>query len=223
MEYIDGGNLWDVLESSPLDGRISEKDIMWWAPQIVSAIHWCHTQGFVHRFVSVTAKDLSYLVSRDVKPHNFVLDSNAHLRLIDFGTAAPLLSPEPDGTRFLPRNYCLVPCGTCDYISPEILQAHERALLALEFEGESRMLPTGDERDIYGLETDWWSMGSMLYEMAYGVTPFFAEDIKRTYLKIMDHAVSVAIGLCCADHLIDSEVPAVHFVNNYFTRISRAS
>ncbi len=49
MDYAEGGTLWDVLESSALDGRVSERDIRWWAPQIVSAIHWCHSQGFVHR------------------------------------------------------------------------------------------------------------------------------------------------------------------------------
>jgi len=31
----------------------------------------------------------------------------------------------------------LLPCGTCDYISPEILQAHGEALVALEMEDET--------------------------------------------------------------------------------------
>jgi serine/threonine protein kinase len=51
MDYAQGGTLWDVLESSPHDGRIPESDIKWWAPQIISAIHWCHSQGFAHRYV----------------------------------------------------------------------------------------------------------------------------------------------------------------------------
>ena len=52
--------------------------------------------------------------------------------LIDFGSAAPLLVARPDGVQLVPNEHCLVPCGTCDYISPEILKAHEEALIALE-------------------------------------------------------------------------------------------
>jgi serine/threonine protein kinase len=50
MDYAEGGTLWDVLESSPHDGRVLESDLLWWAPQLVSAIHWCHSQGFAHRY-----------------------------------------------------------------------------------------------------------------------------------------------------------------------------
>jgi serine/threonine protein kinase len=83
-----------------------------------------------------------------------------------------------------------LPTGTCDYISPEILKAHEEALVALELEdidGELRV--EDDDTNGYGRETDWWSLGAMLYEMAYGFAPFFANDIRQTYLRITDHEV----------------------------------
>ncbi|CCM00758.1 uncharacterized protein FIBRA_02798 [Fibroporia radiculosa] len=172
MSYAEGGTLWDVLESSPHDGRILESDLRWWAPQLVSAIEWCHSQGFAHR---------------DIKPHNFVLTPGANVLLIDFGSAAPLLPPASDGSQVVPKQYCLVPCGTCDYISPEILQAHEEALVALEMADDDNLPPPRDGEGGYGRETDWWSMGAMLYEMVYGVAPFFAKDIRRTYIKITDH------------------------------------
>lgn len=193
MDYAEGGTLWDVLESSPLDGKVREEDLKWWAPQIVSAMGWCHEQGFAHR---------------DIKPHNFVLTRTAHILLIDFGSAAPLLPPAHggDGSQRIPKKHCLVPCGTCDYISPEILTAHEEALVALELQmddddDEGRKKREEDrireeqngkgEEGGYGKETDWWSMGAMLFEMAYGVAPFFAKDIRQTYLRIMDHEVRV--------------------------------
>lgn len=86
-----------------------------------------------------------------------------------------------------------MPCGTCDYISPEILQAHEEALVALEMSEDGEELLTNSGGGGYGRETDWWSMGAMLYEMAYGVAPFFAKDIRQTYVKITDHYVGFQV------------------------------
>lgn len=128
---------------------------------------------------------------RDIKPHNFVLKPHGHLLLIDFGSAAPLLPPLSDGSQRLPKSHCLVPCGTCDYISPEILKAHEQALVALEMSGEVSEI---GEDEAYGRETDWWSVGAMLYEMTYGVAPFFADDVRKTYAKIIDANVCFLVG-----------------------------
>jgi serine/threonine protein kinase len=133
------------------------------------------------------ATDAHKPICSDVKPHNFVLNRTAHVRLIDFGSAAALVP----GSRVVPLEYCRVPCGTCDYISPEILQAHEAALVAIEMSDEEtdRREDTGEVG--YGVETDWWSTGAMIYEMVYGVAPFFARDIQSTYLKIVDFRKSL--------------------------------
>lgn len=124
-----------------------------------------------------------------------MLTPTAHLLLVDFGSAAPLLPPSPSGVQLIPKEHCLVPCGTCDYISPEVLQCHEEALVALELEDDKsyskRDATTDDDGGAYGRETDWWSFGAMVYEMAYGVAPFFSGDVGHTYIKIIEHRVSL--------------------------------
>ncbi len=124
--------------------------------------------------------------SRDIKPHNFVITHDARLKLIDFGCAAPLIFSGPRLPRYVAKPYCLVPCGTCDYISPEILQAHEDALFTAEMDGhvEVSMRERG-----YGCQTDWWSLGAVVYELAFGVAPFFAPNIQQTYSRIVQHEV----------------------------------
>lgn len=78
MEYGSGGTLWDVLESSAPELGISETDLKWWIPQAVSAISWCHDQGFCHRYVLTTyvtsissnhrSKETSNLIILSLRP-----------------------------------------------------------------------------------------------------------------------------------------------------------
>lgn len=126
--------------------------------------------------------------NRDVKPSNFVLTPKGHLLIIDFASSARLLLPDKEGVQKVPISSCLVLCGTCDYISPEILQMQEEALIALEGENES-FIPK--EEGGYGKETDWWSLGAMVYELVYGVAPFFAKDVRKTYDRIINHEVGL--------------------------------
>lgn len=177
---------------------------------------------------------------RDIKPSNLAITSTKHLQLLDFGCAAPLsLSQSPNSSnspprRILPYDDCLVPCGTCDYLSPEVLIWHETALARArnannagdeeseddtwaqewseDIDMRSKVVDKlrrsvnghggnqtavgdigsamGDILEGYGPETDWWSLGAMVYELTYGVAPFFAPDVPTTYQRVLSHKVS---------------------------------
>lgn len=146
------GTLWDVL-SSHRDGRLPEPQVRHWALGMVDAVQWLHGQGWAHR---------------DVKPHNFLVDAGAVPRVVltDFGTAAQETAPRSGR---LARDDCLWPVGTPDYIAPDVLEAHEDALVRAEEEAELEEAADGQRPPIpgpsplgYGLEVDWWSLGVVL-------------------------------------------------------------
>lgn len=56
--------------------------------------------------------------------------------------------------------------GTPEYLSPEILLGHG-----------------------YSYEVDWWSFGTLLYEMLTGMPPFFSKNIRVIYNKILNAEV----------------------------------
>eukprot|EP01121_Diplochlamys_sp_Union-15-3_P009003 TRINITY_DN2429_c0_g1_i1.p1 TRINITY_DN2429_c0_g1~~TRINITY_DN2429_c0_g1_i1.p1 ORF type:complete len:466 (+),score=94.61 TRINITY_DN2429_c0_g1_i1:120-1517(+) len=53
-------------------------------------------------------------------------------------------------------------CGTPEYLAPEVLEGKD-----------------------YGKAVDWWSFGTLIYEMLTGLPPFYSEDIQAMYTKIL--------------------------------------
>ena len=54
-------------------------------------------------------------------------------------------------------------CGTPEYLAPEVLKAQG-----------------------HGTAVDWWSLGTLIYEMLTGLPPFYSQNVNIMYQKILN-------------------------------------
>eukprot|EP01083_Nonionella_stella_P054503 143872_1 len=92
---------------------------------------------------------------RDLKPENILLDHDGHIKITDFGLSKESISSDPN---CITRTFC----GSPEYLAPEML------------------LQNG-----YNQMVDWWSFGTILYEMICGLPPFYDQNIQKMYANIL--------------------------------------
>lgn len=97
------------------------------------------------------------IIYRDLKPENVLIDEQGHVVLTDFGLSKILKPPGCD-TEAKTSTFC----GTAEYLAPELLNG-----------------------ELYGQSVDWWSYGTMLYEMITGITPYWSEVPTTMYRRIL--------------------------------------
>jgi serine/threonine protein kinase len=100
LEYVNGGELFSHLRK---EGRLPNDHSRFYAGEIVLAFDYLHQQ---------------FIIYRDLKPENLLIDSDGHIKVTDFGFAKKVED----------RTWTL--CGTPEYLAPEIIQSkgHGRAV-----------------------------------------------------------------------------------------------
>ncbi|XP_034024557.1 MAP/microtubule affinity-regulating kinase 4 isoform X3 [Thalassophryne amazonica] len=94
MEYASGGEVFDYLVAH---GRMKEKEARAKFRQIVSAVLYCHQK---------------YIVHRDLKAENLLLDADSNIKIADFGFSNEFTAGSKLDTF----------CGSPPYAAPELFQ-----------------------------------------------------------------------------------------------------
>ncbi|THH18633.1 hypothetical protein EW146_g2400 [Bondarzewia mesenterica] len=178
MDFHPGGDLATQLARW---GRLGRDRARFYAAEIVEGVEGLHAAGVIYR---------------DLKPENILIAADGHIVLTDFGlskefprrTMAITAPSTPNGLSngfhspqaatpywmneekaqdlagwpARPTDSTSTFCGTAEYLAPEVIQG----------------LP-------YGYEVDWWSFGTMLYEMLTGITPFWADNHSDMYVRVL--------------------------------------
>ncbi|EPY26200.1 polo-like kinase 1 [Strigomonas culicis] len=135
LEKCDNGTLMDLIKMRALTVPETQYIML----QCLSAMQYMQDQ---------------YVIHRDLKPGNIMLDSELNVKIGDFGLAAEL---QYDGER--KRTIC----GTPNYIAPEIIDRKSHG---------------------HSYEVDAWSLGVILFTLLTGNPPFQMEDVESTYARI---------------------------------------
>ena len=125
LEWVEGRLLRHILHE---EKKLPPERAIKLTVEILDALDYIHRNGVVHR---------------DLKPENIMVNSEDHIKLIDFGIAGKA------GARRLTFAKLSQVMGSPDYISPEQVKGKR-----------------GDGR------ADLYAMGVILYEMVTGETPF---------------------------------------------------
>lgn len=156
-EYCSGGSLAKVIEQ---DQGLPEAAIRLFSMDIVKAIHYLHSKGYLYG---------------PIRLQNIMLDENGTLKLCNFsnvteyGKDETLLIPTEHFFRSNQENYI--------YLAPELLPSHGITPSMIK---EDSLRSTIHSSPLFppirSIAADLWSLGVCLYEIATGGVPFPSID-----------------------------------------------
>ncbi|KAJ6604978.1 hypothetical protein B0H10DRAFT_2077512 [Mycena sp. CBHHK59/15] len=185
MDFHPGGDLATQLARW---GRLGRDRARFYAAEIVEGVEGLHAAGVIYR---------------DLKPENILIGGDGHIVLTDFGLSkefprrtSAITTPSTSsgsggefysaaGATVLTANGSTVPA------TPPWMKAEKGGELAAGWPGQ----PVGQTADstttfcgtaeYLAPEVDWWSFGTMLYEMLTGITPFWANNHSDMYVRVL--------------------------------------
>ncbi|KAJ7508486.1 kinase-like protein [Mycena galericulata] len=192
MDFHPGGDLATQLARW---GRLGRDRARFYAAEIVEGVEGLHAAGVIYR---------------DLKPENILIGGDGHIVLTDFGlskefprrTTAVTAPSTPRGEFYSAAGAPVVSAnGSTVPATPPWMKAEKGGELAAGWPGP----PVGQAADTtttfcgtaeylapeviqglaYSYEVDWWSFGTMLYEMLTGITPFWANNHSDMYVRVL--------------------------------------
>ncbi|GAA6001450.1 serine/threonine-protein kinase [Rhodotorula paludigena] len=194
MQFMSGG---DLLTRLIEEDTFSEAAARFYVAEMILSLREVHqTLGAIHR---------------DIKPDNWLIDSNGHLAISDFGLATDLQFSH-DGAYYEQHRRELlykhgidledasgrVPEGRRSFDPPRPERDDEKTASVLTWRDMSRrkqafsvvgttnyMSPEVLRGRGYGVASDWWSVGVIMFECLYGYPPFVTKSRQETRNKIL--------------------------------------
>eukprot|EP01124_Arcella_intermedia_P019699 TRINITY_DN2700_c0_g1_i2.p1 TRINITY_DN2700_c0_g1~~TRINITY_DN2700_c0_g1_i2.p1 ORF type:complete len:554 (-),score=108.40 TRINITY_DN2700_c0_g1_i2:624-2285(-) len=167
MDFVPGGDMKNLLDHV---GCFAETHTKFYFTEMLFAVRDLHKLGYIHR---------------DLKPDNFMVDRYGHLKLIDFGLSKEghfhkyegtlslkftknekkdrlhMTSPAPSKHRFRSGRKLYSVVGSPEYMAIEVL-----------------------EEKGYNHTVDYWSLGVIMFELFYGITPFNSDSTEEALQKL---------------------------------------
>ena len=192
LEYSNGLNLYEYLKNymkqnnnNPLDESTVKQIII----QVAKGIKHLHNQNIIHRDIKLENILINYENPEYEKKINNLKDLNEisplilpldtskfTIKIADFGFSRELNEDET----------CSTICGTPISMAPDIIQS--------------------DAEHKYNNSVDFWSLGTVMYELLIGKPPFYNKDCKILFNNILN-------GIYTYPKNINLSIESISFIN----------